>query len=126
KKYFDLRIACPFLENELCSIYTDRPLVCREYQVTSPVSHCQNLDVSDIDSVVPPGQISRNFENILRDSSDGEGRTALIFALEWDQAAAGSPPQPDAAELLSHLQQANDNQQENHSRTSRGSYSASL
>ena len=34
--YFALGIPCPFLEEELCSIHADRPLVCREFLVTSP------------------------------------------------------------------------------------------
>jgi Fe-S-cluster containining protein len=38
--YFQLGIACPFLENESCSIHPDRPLICREYLVTSPAQIC--------------------------------------------------------------------------------------
>jgi Fe-S-cluster containining protein len=38
--YFALGIPCPFLEEESCSIHTDRPLVCREYLVTSPAERC--------------------------------------------------------------------------------------
>ena len=39
-RYFALQIACPFLEDESCSIYSQRPLVCREYLVTSPAEYC--------------------------------------------------------------------------------------
>jgi Fe-S-cluster containining protein len=38
--YFRLGVACPFLEKESCSIHSDRPLVCREYLVTSPPAAC--------------------------------------------------------------------------------------
>lgn len=38
--YFALRVPCPFLEEESCSIHPDRPLVCREYLVTSPAELC--------------------------------------------------------------------------------------
>lgn len=38
--YFALGIPCPFLEEESCSIHPDRPLVCREYLVTSPAELC--------------------------------------------------------------------------------------
>jgi len=34
--YFRTGVPCPFLEDESCSIHPDRPLVCREYLVTSP------------------------------------------------------------------------------------------
>ena len=38
--YFALGVPCPFLEDESCSIHPDRPLVCREYLVTSPAELC--------------------------------------------------------------------------------------
>jgi Fe-S-cluster containining protein len=41
-RYFALGIACPFLEDESCSIYEQRPMRCREYLVTSPPDHCAN------------------------------------------------------------------------------------
>jgi Fe-S-cluster containining protein len=39
-KYLHLSLACPFLEGGSCSIYADRPLVCREYMVVSPPENC--------------------------------------------------------------------------------------
>jgi Fe-S-cluster containining protein len=44
RRYWSLRIACPFLEDESCSIYADRPMICREYHVTTPVAYCETLD----------------------------------------------------------------------------------
>jgi Fe-S-cluster containining protein len=38
--YFYQRVPCPFLENESCSIYPIRPLVCREFLVSSAPEHC--------------------------------------------------------------------------------------
>jgi Fe-S-cluster containining protein len=38
--YFALGVPCPFLEEESCSIHAERPLVCREYLVTSPADLC--------------------------------------------------------------------------------------
>jgi Fe-S-cluster containining protein len=38
--YFALGLPCPFLEDESCSIHPERPLVCREYLVTSPAALC--------------------------------------------------------------------------------------
>ena len=40
QKYFQLRLPCPFLENESCTIYPARPLACREYLVTTPAAWC--------------------------------------------------------------------------------------
>jgi hypothetical protein len=38
--YFRLGLVCPFLEDDACSIYPDRPFVCRQYLVTSPAELC--------------------------------------------------------------------------------------
>lgn len=38
--HFAQGIACPFLEEESCSIYEERPITCREYLVTSPAENC--------------------------------------------------------------------------------------
>ncbi len=46
--YFAQRIPCPFLEEESCSIHPDRPLVCREYLVTSPASACSDGEQTDV------------------------------------------------------------------------------
>jgi Fe-S-cluster containining protein len=52
--WFSLQIACPFLEDEACSIYEDRPLVCREHQVTSHPSACSRLFREPVDRIELP------------------------------------------------------------------------
>jgi Fe-S-cluster containining protein len=42
ERYFRLGLVCPFLEDDACSIYADRPFVCRQYLVTSPAELCAN------------------------------------------------------------------------------------
>ena len=42
QRYFELGVACPFLEKGACSIYPQRPLVCREYSVDSPPHLCKS------------------------------------------------------------------------------------
>lgn len=39
-RYFRLGLVCPFLEEDACGIYADRPFVCRQYLVTSAVELC--------------------------------------------------------------------------------------
>jgi Fe-S-cluster containining protein len=41
-RYMALGLVCPFLEDEACGIYPDRPFVCREYLVNSPKELCAN------------------------------------------------------------------------------------
>ncbi len=43
KQYWDLQIPCPFLEDGSCSIHGQRPLVCRQYLVTSAPKHCLDI-----------------------------------------------------------------------------------
>jgi len=42
RRYLELELACPFLEDDACSIYPHRPTTCRQYLVTSPPSRCVN------------------------------------------------------------------------------------
>ena len=52
KAYLDLRLACPFLEDDdSCGIYQDRPFVCREYCVTSDPKLCENPLELPVESV---------------------------------------------------------------------------
>jgi hypothetical protein len=40
--YSSMDLTCPWLENGLCSEYSSRPLVCREFLVTSSPSRCNS------------------------------------------------------------------------------------
>ena len=52
--YFALGVPCPFLEEESCSIHPDRPLVCREYLVTSPAELCAGPAQEGVTPVAVP------------------------------------------------------------------------
>lgn len=52
--YFELGGACPFLEDESCSIHPERPLACREYLVTSPAENCAHPTPEGIAMVAMP------------------------------------------------------------------------
>jgi len=55
--WFSQQIACPFLEDESCSIYEDRPLLCREYQVTSPAAACSRLFREPVERIELPQRL---------------------------------------------------------------------
>jgi Fe-S-cluster containining protein len=59
--WFALQIPCPFLENEACGIYQDRPLVCREHQVTSPATACARLFREPVDRIELPVRLADAF-----------------------------------------------------------------
>lgn len=52
RKYFTEDVPCPFLKDESCSIYKNRPLTCREYLVTSPAEYCAD-PFTDGDKIKP-------------------------------------------------------------------------
>jgi Fe-S-cluster containining protein len=58
KKYFVLQLACPFLVDEKCSIHDDRPIACREYNVTSPALWCTDPFGYGVEKVPMPVPLS--------------------------------------------------------------------
>lgn len=86
KEYFELGIACPFLENESCSIYPFRPLVCREYLVISPATHCATLEEEHIQRLKLPVSVAATFSGMDGVRKKGENQyIPLIMALEWTE-----------------------------------------
>jgi Fe-S-cluster containining protein len=86
-EYFHLDIACPFLEDESCSIYADRPTVCREYLVLSPAANCRDPRPETIRRVKLYGNVSRALRNLGHDRN-GRRWLPLTFALHWEDDAA--------------------------------------
>ena len=79
--YFFLDIPCPFLEEESCSIHPDRPVVCREYLVTSDPKYCADPLTKKIEGVTIPAAMSKVLYEI-----GGQDETLwipLIWALDW-------------------------------------------
>ncbi len=91
--YFRLGVACPFLEDESCSIHPDRPLSCREYLVTSPAVHCTAPSRDTVRRVPVPGFAMTAFATLDGPPASGKGCrwVPLTFALEW---AAANPDPP--------------------------------
>jgi len=83
--YFKYSMACPFLEDERCSIYVDRPLVCREYLVHSPAERCSTLGDSGSGIGVMP--ISHTSKALFRmstfDAQRAETRVPLSLLPHW-------------------------------------------
>lgn len=84
KEYFYEGVACPFLEDESCSIHADRPLACREYLVTSPAENCRRPSNETVERVKVPIQPSKSLRYVGR----GENPMKISFipmirALEW-------------------------------------------
>ncbi len=100
--YFARGVACPFLENESCSIHQHRPAACREYLVTSPPQNCCNPGPDTLEMVWLPVKPSE----ILYCFGDGIGNETtrwmpLVLALEWADSRCGAPQQAwDAPQMF--------------------------
>lgn len=77
--YFALAIPCPFLEDESCSIHPDRPLVCREYLVTSPAELCAGPSQEGV-TPVPVPKVSMAARGL---QDDGEDWFPLAGLMAW-------------------------------------------
>ena len=55
--YYALRMPCPFLEDNLCSIYDERPAACRELLVTSPAEQCEDMVNNPVEPIPVPARI---------------------------------------------------------------------
>jgi len=84
RSYYALRVPCPYLENEICSIYEARPAACRELLVTSPAELCQDMT----QPLVTPLPVSMRIGSILgllwgTLTSSPPRLIPLPLALEW-------------------------------------------
>jgi Fe-S-cluster containining protein len=87
--YFDTGVPCPFLEDESCSIYENRPAACREYLVMSPAEECKHPKPTTIRQILLPITISR----LIRDLEDRQW-VPMIVALEWSASHAEAAARP--------------------------------
>jgi Fe-S-cluster containining protein len=97
--YFRLGIACPFLEDEACSIHADRPLSCREYLVTSPAENCRSPTPGGIDKLTLEGDPSLA---VLK-ADPRDGWLPLVHALVFDETAPPSALDRTGPEILADV-----------------------
>ncbi len=77
--YFAARVPCPFLEDESCSIHADRPLVCREYLVTSPPELC----AGPVQDGVVPSKVPKLSPAARKLQDDGDDWLPLALLRGW-------------------------------------------
>lgn len=82
--YFRAGVPCPFLENESCGIHPIRPLICREYLVTSPPAWCGDPAGNEVAGVRLPLRLSSALYAFGRQiEEDQRGWIPLVFLLAW-------------------------------------------
>lgn len=82
--YFYEGVACPFLEDESCSIHKERPLACREYLVTSPAQNCANPSAETVAMIQLPVKLSNSLRKMGHIRKMGNVNfIPLVTALNW-------------------------------------------
>ncbi len=83
RRYYELRMDCPFLENDSCSIYEERPIACREYNAVTAPSLCESFDsgIETIERPVRLGEALTKAGNEVAKTKDMA--IALPLVLEW-------------------------------------------
>jgi Fe-S-cluster containining protein len=57
-RYFEKWIDCPFLHEESCLVHAERPLVCRDYLVTTPAELCSSPARNKVRTIPTPPVLS--------------------------------------------------------------------
>lgn len=84
RAYYALRMPCPFLDNEVCSIYADRPAACRELAVTSPATECRDMTSEAIRAVPVAVRISTTLGLLWAELTTTAPRLIpLPLAIDW-------------------------------------------
>lgn len=114
-RYFRQGVACPFLEDEACSIHPNRPLSCREYLVTSPAANCASPTPHTIEMVALPARPSRAF--LLADIEHSRVTwMPLVYALRYVDDCPAPVSERTAPDILrdvfSRLQDADGGERE--------------
>ncbi|MEW4568223.1 YkgJ family cysteine cluster protein [Tautonia sp. JC769] len=105
RAYFAAGVPCPFLEDESCSIHPERPLVCREYLVTSHPEHCARPTPGAVEGVTLPGSLWMAFARLCDPSPEAEtiNWVPLVLAPEWAASHPEGPPPRPAPDLFRDL-----------------------
>jgi len=103
--WFSRQIACPFLDDETCGIHPSRPLVCREYQVTSPSAACSRLYRAPVERIETSVQLGQSLARATAEIAGvPSAMIPLVMALQWsDRIDAALSGRRDAVGMLEIL-----------------------
>lgn len=94
-RYLALGIPCPLLEDERCSIYHDRPMMCREYNVSSPPQRCADTGLTGVEKIAPPAHVGASLGRVARELFDAPlSVMPLTLSLEWAEANRAEADKP--------------------------------
>ncbi len=98
KWYAELELSCPLLESDLCSMYAERPMSCRQHVVCSEPVHCEGADPDQGQILEMPVNTSKALA-FLAEELTGKPAQAVMLPLapHWldtnlDSGKATYPP----------------------------------
>jgi Fe-S-cluster containining protein len=100
-RYFHLRVACPFLENENCSIYPERPLICREYLVFSDPKVCSDPTPTSVKRIKLTSLLERLMPVARKHTS--KGWVLLVEALRFAEETPAAVRDQDGPQMLRRI-----------------------
>ena len=84
REYYALRMPCPFLEEEVCTIYEARPAACRELLVSSPPERCDDMINNHVEPISSPVLVSTVLGLLWQELRKSPTRLIpLPVALDW-------------------------------------------
>lgn len=83
RKYFAMQMACPFLVGESCSIHPDRPVACREYNVTSSALWCRDPFGNAVEKVPMPIPLSASLAWLTADLTGSPPALIPLTLVPW-------------------------------------------
>lgn len=84
KWYFEQNLSCPFLSNNTCSIYEERPIACREYLVTGSPSLCNPAQEKHPQKTYLPVSITECLAKLSAELKHSEIEAIMMpLALLW-------------------------------------------
>lgn len=99
-RYFALGMPCPFLEDESCSIYEERPLICREFLVSSDPQHCNAPGPETIVRIGVPLRTARALSQV--DTKPNQSPLVALSLLPTVMAAFPAPAEAEPVPELMH------------------------
>ena len=99
--YLRLKVACPFLENKRCSIYTERPMACRSYLVRNDPAECARTGGALEQVAVRPSVARAAW--VLGQEEAVHRSIMLVTALEWARETPEAGPRATGIQWLARL-----------------------
>jgi Fe-S-cluster containining protein len=82
--YFRLGLACPFLDEDTCLIYPQRPYSCRTHLVTSPAEYCSEPDLYAVKPVQMAISLTEILSKLAARLMGGDPFVIpMVLALDW-------------------------------------------